>query len=184
MSKVDVGRLESVAGKLRKRAQFFLENDPQGLTQEDFSVISQYLENLADNIDDAVKSRKGLAFLRGFIAFLIYLTAFVGSCYVIFMHSPFADAYYVKLAKEIFDQAQDVALYVDYIKIGIALFCSLFIFFVSIFVSIILCTMISLINKRLMNAIVESLVTSGLAAGLVYAYYKYVFLTQIAKTFL
>ncbi len=183
MSRLDLARIQEVGKALRHRATFFWETDPADLNKDDFNTIASYLQNMADSIDEALQGSKGKSLVRGFAAFVIYVLLFGGLCYLLYTYSPFEDKYYAKLATEIFSEP-DTGMYIFYFRGGIALFLSLFVFFVSIFFSIILCAILRLFSQKLVNAVVEALVTGVLAAGVYYIYHEYVFVQGLAKTFL
>lgn len=183
MSRPDLARIQEVGKALRQRATFFWESDPADLNKDDFNTIASYLQSMADSIDEAVQGNKGKSLVRGFIAFVVYVLLFGGLCYFFYTHSPYEDKYYAKLATEIFTEP-DTGMYVFYFRGGIALFLSLFVFFVAVFFSIILCAVLRLFSSRLANAVVEAAVTVILAAGVYYIYYEYVFTQGLAKSLL
>ncbi len=177
MAELDVEKLQEVAAKLRKRADFFLENDPESLSKDDFSVISSYLNGLADTLEGMGGARKKVLW-RNVTAVVLYLLAFVGSCWLFYHFSPYEGKYYAKLAKEVAGTEQEVTAYATVIQAGIGVFCGLFVFFVSVFVSIILCGFVRLFTRRI-DILVEAAVTLLLAGGSFLAYYQYVLKTGL-----
>ncbi len=183
MSRPDLAKIQDVGAALRKRAIFFWDNDPSDLSKDDFNTIASYLQNLADSIDEAVKGNRGKSLVRGFTAFVLYVLLFGVLCYLFYTYSPYEDKYYAKLAREIFSNP-DTQMYVFYFRGGVALFLSLFVFFISVFFSIIVCAFAKLAAPRFVNAVVEAFVTVLLAGGAYYAYHEYVFTQGLAKTLL
>lgn len=183
MAKVAFHKIHEVSRALRKRAGFFYDNDPAELSKEDFKTIGSYLENMADTLDLAVKGDKRKALGWGVVTFTLYLLLFAALCWLFYEYSPYEDRYYLKLAKEVFTD-KNAPQYVFYIRSGIAAFCSLFVFFVSVFVSIIICGIAKLGLPRLVNSVTEAVVAILLSGAGFYIYYEYVFKTGLAKSFL
>lgn len=183
MAKVAFHKIHDVSRALKKRAAFFYDNDPASLSKEDFATIGSYLENMADTLDLAVKGDKRKKLGLGLLTFTLYLLLFASLCWLFYQHSPYEDRYYLKLAKEVFTEEQ-ASNYVFYIRAGIAAFCSLFVFFVSVFTSIIFCGIAKLLLPRIFNSVAEALVSMLIAGAGFYGYYEYVFKTGLAKSFL
>lgn len=183
MSKIELEKIKDVATALRGRAAYFYKNSPEKLSKEDFGTIGSYLEAMADTLDKAVRGDKRKSFWFGFASFLLYLLLFAGLGWFFYQYSPYEDRYYLKLAKEIFSES-DAPGYVFYIRGGIAGFCALFLFFVSVFVSIVFCGVLKLALPKLINALVEAALSIVLAGIGCYFYHEYVFTTGLAKTFL
>lgn len=183
MAKVAFNKIHDVARALRKRAAFFYDNDPAQLSKDDFATIGSYLENMADTLDLAIKGDKRKALGLGLATFALYLLLFASLCWLFYDYSPYEDRYYLKLAQEVFseDNAQQ---YVFYLRAGMAAFCSLFVFFVSVFTSIIICGVAKLLLPRLVNSVTEAIVSILISGAGFYMYYEYVFKTGLAKSFL
>jgi len=183
MAKVAFHKIHEVSRALKKRATFFYDTDPASLSKEDFATIGSYMENMADTLDLAVKGDKRKALGRGLLTFVLYLLLFGSLAWLFYQYSPYEDRYYLKLAKEVFSEEQ-ASQYVLYIRAGIAAFCALFVFFVSVFASIIVCGIAKLALPRLFNSVTEAVVSMLIAAAGFYAYHEYVFKTGLAKSFL
>ncbi len=183
MTKKDYARIQDVSAALRKRAFFFKESEPTDLSPEDFQTIGDYLQNLADTLDASIKHKDDKSVLRGLVSFVFYIALMGGLCYFFYQYSPYEDRYYLKLAKEVFSEA-NADNYVFYIRSGIAVFCALFVFFISVFISIIACGIVKLMIPRFVNAITEAVVSILLSGVCFYLYYEHIFTTGLAKSFL
>ncbi len=183
MGMIPSEKVQDVAKALRQRATFFLDSDPKDLSREDFATIGGYLQGLAESLEGTAKRLNRGALLRGLATCVVYAVLLGVLCHLFYQYGPYEDKYYLKLAREVFSQEHAAEL-VFYFRAGAALFCALFVFFLSVFCSIILCAVCKLFLPRLVNSLTESVVASLLASVAYYLYYEHVFKTGLAKSFL
>lgn len=180
----DLEKIATVATLLRKRAGFFLETDPASVDKEDFGLIGNYLNGLADALDHALVGDTKKNMWLAVAAFFLYVGGFIGICLLLNQFNPFEVKYFTKLAKEIFADEANNAFYAKCLQAGVSLVAGLFVFFVSFFIAVVFCSIVKAIRSSWMNAMIEAIATLAIMSTLFYFYYKFVFIAELAKKFL
>jgi len=180
----DLEKIASVADLLRKRATFFEETDPASVDKEDFGMIANYLQGLADALDHALIGDAKKKIWLGVAAFFLYVGGFIGICLLFNQYNPLEAKYYAKLAKEIFADEANNVFYAKCLQAGVALIAGLFIFFVSFFLAVVVCSIVKAIKSSWMNTLIEASATLLAMGILFYYYYNIVYITDLAKKFL